>query len=71
MPENKKLTMRGLGPRYGKSVRKKYAEVDSRQRKKQTCPFCKKKAKRLAPGIWQCKNKNCRKRFASGAYLIE
>ena len=63
--------MRGLGARYGKSVRKKYAATDFKQRKSQKCPFCKKTVKRIASGIWQCKNKNCNKKFASGAYLVD
>jgi len=62
----KKLIERGFGARYGKSVRDKYAEVESRQRKKQKCPFCKKTVKKLAKGIWQCKS--CGKKFASGVY---
>lgn len=68
MPK-KKITARGFGARYGKSVRQKYAEVESKQRKKQKCPFCKKTAKRLAVGIWKCQK--CGKKFASGAYYTE
>jgi large subunit ribosomal protein L37Ae len=65
----KKLTARGFGARYGKSVRQKYAKVESKQRKKQACPFCKKTAKRVSKGIWKCKS--CGKKFASGAYCVE
>ncbi len=64
----KKITSRGFGVRYGKTVREKYAGVESRQRKKQACPFCKKTAKRMSKGIWQCKK--CGKKFASHAYYI-
>jgi len=64
----KKITARGFGARYGKSVRQKYAKVEAKQRKKQECPFCKKTAKRLSKGIWKCKF--CGKKFASGAYCI-
>ena len=46
----KKITARGFGARYGKSVRQKYAKIESKQRKKQKCPFCKKTAKRLSKG---------------------
>ncbi len=65
----KKITLRGVGARYGKSVRAKYAKVEAKQRKKQECPFCKKSAKRVSRGIWECKN--CGKKFASGAYYID
>lgn len=55
---------------YGKTVRERILKVEQKQRKKQTCPYCKKKtAKRLAKGLWQCKS--CKKKFTSGAYLIE
>jgi large subunit ribosomal protein L37Ae len=65
----KKITARGFGARYGKSVRQKYAKVENKQRKRQECPFCKKTAKRLSPGIWKCKS--CGKKFASGTYCID
>lgn len=64
-----KTTAKGFGARYGKTVREKYAEIESKQRKKQVCPFCKKTAKRLSKGIWQCKK--CGKKFASHTYYIE
>lgn len=66
---SKKITSKGFGARYGKTVREKYAEIEIKQRKKQKCPFCKKTAKRLSKGIWQCKS--CKKKFASHAYYIE
>ena len=65
----KKITLRGVGARYGKTVRAKYAKVDAKQRKKQECPFCSKVAKRVSRGIWECKN--CKKRFASGTYYLK
>lgn len=67
--KQKKLTTKKFGVRYGVSVRKKYAQVENKQRTKQKCPFCKKTAKRIAKGIWLCKS--CGKKFASGAYYIE
>ena len=69
MPKRKKLIAKGFGARYGKSVRQKYAKVEDKQRKSQTCPFCKKTAKRLSRGIWKCKS--CGKKFAGGAYHLE
>jgi len=65
----KKLTTKKFGARYGKSVREKYAAIESKQRRKQKCPFCNKTAKRAASGIWECQK--CGKRFASGAYYLE
>lgn len=65
----KKITTKKFGAKYGISVRQKYAGIESKQRKKQKCPFCKKTAKRLAAGIWKCQK--CGKKFASGAYYID
>ena len=57
------------GARYGKRVKKKIADIESRQRKKQRCPFCGGIVKRLSKGIWKCKK--CKKKFAAHAYYIE
>jgi len=65
----RKITARGFGAKYGKSVREKYGKAERVQRKKQKCPFCKKTAKRLANGIWECAK--CGKRFASGTYKVD
>ncbi|MFH1500657.1 MAG: 50S ribosomal protein L37ae [archaeon] len=55
---------------YGKRVRKKLIEVESKQRKKQECPFCKRKpVKRTSKGIWECKK--CGKKFAHNTYYID
>ena len=58
-----------FGPRYGTRVRRKIAEIESLQRKKQSCIFCNGIVKRLALGIWQCKK--CNKKFAGHAYYIK
>ncbi len=59
-----------FGAGYGKRVRTKLVGVESKQRKKQKCPFCKKLGvKRVASGIWNC-NK-CNKKFASNTYYLE
>lgn len=59
-----------FGPRYGKTVRTKLVKVETKQRKKQKCPFCKKPGvKRLSKGIWQCSK--CNKKFASDTYYLE
>jgi large subunit ribosomal protein L37Ae len=68
MARTKKIKSAGrFGAGYGLIVRKKLQKVESIQRKKQICPFCKKAtAKRVATGIWECNS--CKKRFASNAY---
>jgi large subunit ribosomal protein L37Ae len=58
-----------FGVRYGRSVRSKMAEVETKQRKKQKCPYCKKSGiKRLSKGIWHCLK--CNKKFASDTYYL-
>lgn len=55
---------------YGTNVRRKLVAAETKQRRKQICPFCKKPtAKRKATGIWYCKK--CGKTFAGGAYYLE
>tara|TARA_B100001971_G_C18094530_1_gene485339 strand:+ start:303 stop:521 length:219 start_codon:yes stop_codon:yes gene_type:complete len=58
-----------FGARYGKKVRTKTAQVESTQRKKQECPFCKGTIKRINTGIWNCKK--CDKTFAGHAYFLK
>ena len=58
-----------FGARYGTRVRRKIAEVESIQRKKQECIFCKGTVKRVSTGIWQCKK--CNKKFAGHAYYLK
>ena len=69
MSRTKKVKASGrLGARYGTRVRIKIAEIESVQRKKQKCIFCKGIVKRLASGIWLCKK--CKRKFTSGAYIV-
>lgn len=59
-----------FGAGYGKKARSKLVNVESKQRKKQKCPFCKKLgAKRQAKGIWKCDK--CDKKFASNTYYLD
>jgi large subunit ribosomal protein L37Ae len=58
-----------FGARYGQHIKRKIADIESRQRKKQICPFCEGKVKRSSKGIWRC-NK-CNKKFTSHAYFID
>jgi len=58
-----------FGARYGKKVRDKLVKTESKQRIKQTCPFCQRPGvKRLSKGIWKCSK--CDKKFASDTYHI-
>jgi len=59
-----------FGARYGKRVRDKVVQIESRQRIKQKCPFCGRlQAKRLSKGIWKCSK--CNKKFASDTYYLK
>jgi len=59
-----------FGARYGKTVRTRLIKVESKQRKKQNCPYCKKSGvKRMSKGIWYCKK--CDKKFASDTFYLE
>jgi large subunit ribosomal protein L37Ae len=68
MKRKKSKSAGRFGARYGRRVRTKIAEIESIQRKKQKCLFCRGVAKRLSKGIWQCKK--CRKKFASHAFYL-
>ena len=69
MAKTKKVKAAGrFGARYGQSVRRKIAEIETIQRKKQQCIFCDGIAKRLSKGIWECKK--CSKKFAGHAYYL-
>jgi len=58
-----------FGARYGKRIRFRLVSIESRQRLKQRCPFCKKLGvKKLSKGVWQCKK--CNKKFASDVYYL-
>jgi len=58
-----------FGARYGKRARTKLVIVESKQRLKQACPFCKKLGvKRISKGIWKCPK--CSKKFASDTYYL-
>jgi len=59
---------RGLGPRYGSTVRKRYVRVTAGLKKAHKCPQCGfVRVKRKSVGVWKCKK--CGYTFAGGAYV--
>jgi large subunit ribosomal protein L37Ae len=58
---------RGLGPRYGSTVRKRYVKVIAGLKKAHRCPQCGfERVKRESVGVWNCRK--CGYRFTGGAY---
>ena len=58
---------RGLGPRYGSTVRKQYVKVLSEMKKAHTCPQCgSESVRRQSVGLWNCRK--CDFTFTGGAY---
>jgi large subunit ribosomal protein L37Ae len=68
LPKTKKVgPTRGLGVRYGSTVRKRYAKVIVELRKPHRCPQCGfVRVHRKSVGVWQCRK--CEYTFAGGAY---
>jgi large subunit ribosomal protein L37Ae len=68
LPKMKKVgPTRGLGVRYGSTVRKRYMKVITELRKPHRCPQCGfARVKRESVGIWKCSK--CSFTFAGGAY---
>lgn len=57
----------GFGARYGRTLRKRLAEVEADLKKKHYCQNCGAKAvKRLSVGLWKCSK--CGFTFSGGAY---
>ena len=62
-------TLKGLGARYGSTLRKRYTNVYKVQKAKKECPSCSSlKLKRVASGIWRCGA--CGHTLAGGAYDV-
>ena len=67
--KRKKIGAAGrFGAGYGR-VKEKLIAVESKQRSRQECPFCKGRAKRQAKAIWECSK--CGKVFAGGIFHLE
>ena len=57
-----------FGPRYGRKLKKKVAEIEKKLKVWHKCPYCSKiKVKRESSGIWVCRS--CKSRFTGKAYL--
>jgi len=58
---------RGLGVRYGATVRKRYIKVVTEMKKPHRCPQCAfLKVRRVSVGVWGCRK--CGFTFTGGAY---
>ena len=58
-----------FGPRYGRTVKQKYAKIDRLQKANYKCPYCNhEKVKRENMGIWKCGT--CNSKFTSKAYSV-
>jgi len=58
---------RGLGPRYGSTVRKRYIKVMKEMKRPHRCPQCGfSRVKRQSVGIWKCRK--CGFTYTGGAY---
>ncbi len=68
LPKTKKVgPTRGLGTRYGSTVRKRYVKVVTELKKPHRCSQCGfVRVRRVSVGVWQCSK--CNFTFAGGAY---
>lgn len=58
---------RGLGARYGATVRKRYVKVLTQMKKTHKCPNCgSESVRRESVGLWKCRK--CGLTFTGGAY---
>jgi len=70
MKRTKKTKHAGrFGAGYGLRPKTKLILLETKQRKKQTCPLCEGTLKREAKGIWKCKK--CSKKMTGGAYTFK
>lgn len=68
MGKTKKAGSSGkFGTRYGMRVKRKWLEVDQKQRKLHKCPTCDRMSvSRISSGIWGCRK--CGAKMTGGAY---
>ena len=66
----KKISLKGLGARYGIKIRKKYSQVHRIMKAKRKCPECGSvQFGRQVVGIWACKK--CGFKIAGYAYDVK
>ena len=66
MPKAKE-SLRGLGAKYGGTLRKRYARIFRTLKTARECPSCSSmRLRRASSGIWKCKS--CGYTVAGGAY---
>ena len=57
MPKARYKSLKGLGAKYGSTLRKRYSKVFIALKAKRKCPSCGSwKLKRKSKGIWECKS---------------
>lgn len=67
--KRKKIGAAGrYGAGYGK-VKGRLNNIESKQRKRQSCPFCDGRVKRQEKGVWKCLK--CGKVFTGGVYFLQ
>lgn len=70
MPRKSSQSLRGLGAKYGATLRKRYTRVYRELKKKRSCPSCGSTSfTRDAVGIWSCPK--CGFTATGGAYSYE
>ncbi len=69
MVKKNKESLRGLGAKYGATLRRRYTNVFRILKKEKRCPLCgSKRFKREVIGIWKCYK--CNYRVAGRAYDV-
>ncbi len=64
-----KEKLKGLGVKYGRTLRKRYSRVVALQKAKRSCPACGAlRLRRRAAGIYVCER--CGHEVAGGAYTV-
>jgi large subunit ribosomal protein L37Ae len=67
--KHRSSSLKGLGIKFGATVRKRYGMAYKTLKQKRRCPSCGSlKLRRIALGIWHCEK--CNYKIASGAYEI-
>ena len=68
MPKAKE-SLRGLGAKYGGTLRKRYARIFRTLKEARECPACSSmRLSRTSSGIWKCKS--CGYTVAGGAFSL-